>query len=228
MQNVTVACSCGRTMGLDAVRGRGAFRCGCGVRIIVTPQSQKPACVGGDSQRPCGYAASKNADALGVVLCADHLARYQEYLTAIEEGERWGELMKDAWEDSRRALRDGLASRQAWEGDYLAARRKLYQTQSVVYYVRIGDTIKIGVTTNMKARMPQVMPDEILATEPGGPDLERRRHIEFSHLKVRGERFTSGADLLAHVAEVRRQHGAPQMTGYLLADSTSRRLGDAV
>ncbi|WP_157253189.1 hypothetical protein [Nonomuraea typhae] len=228
MRNVTVACSCGRTMGLDAISGAGAYRCGCGVRVTISEKARKPACLGGTADRACEFAASKDSDGVGIPLCADHLASFNAFRETVEDGERWGELMKDAWEDSRRALKEGLASRQAWEGDYLAARRKLYETQSVVYYVRIGDAIKIGVTTNMKARMPQVMPDEVLATEPGDINLERQRQAQFAHLKLRGERFLPGDDLIRHIAEIKRQHGEPKMTGYLLTDSHKHRLGGAL
>ncbi len=216
-------------MGIDAVRGRGAFRCGCGQRVAIIIPSAKATCIGGaPSGDACRIPPTANSQSVGVPLCLDHLKAYQRYLEVIEEGERWGELMKEAWEDSRRALESGQASRRTWEGEYLAARRRLYETQSVVYYVRIGDLIKIGVTVNMKARMPQVMPDEILATEPGGIELERQRQTQFAHLRVRGERFARGEDLLAHIAQIREAHGAPQMTGYLLADSRTRPFGDAL
>lgn len=229
MQDITVRCGCGRTMGLDALRGRGAFRCGCGVRATITLPEKKVGCLGGASpDQACRIAPTASSQEVGIPLCVEHLKAYQQYLEAIEEGERWGELMKDAWEDSRHARTRGLASRLPWESDYLAARRKLYEQQSVVYYVRIRDLIKIGVTTNMKARMLQVMPDEILATEPGGTDLERQRQAQFAHLKVRGERFEQGEDLIAHIAQVREEHGAPHMTGYLLADCRTRRFGDAL
>lgn len=229
MNDVTVLCACGRKMGLDSIRGRGAFRCGCGARVTVVAKARRVACLGGNSSGlACQLATVSKSDEVGIPLCADHLEGYQDYLRTINEGERWGELMKDAWEDSRRARTDGLASRLAWEGDYLAARRKLYSGQSVVYYVRVGDLIKIGVTTNMKARMPQLMPDEILATEPGGPEIERERQAQFAHLKVRGERFKSEADLLDHIAKIREAHGEPQMTGYLLKDTRNKRFGDAL
>ncbi|MFN2636864.1 MAG: hypothetical protein ABR585_07560 [Gemmatimonadaceae bacterium] len=229
MNDVTVLCACGRKMGLDSVRGRGAFRCGCGVRVTVTAPMRKVACLGGNaSGQACQLIPASGSDAVGIPLCADHLEGHQGYLRTVDEGERWGELMKDAWEDSRRARTDGLASRQAWEGDYLAARRKLYSGQSVVYYIRVGDLIKIGVTTNMKARMPQLMPDEILATEPGGPDVERARQAQFAHLKVRGERFEAGPELTGHIAKVRETYGAPEMTGYLLKDRPDKRFGDAL
>lgn len=152
---------------------------------------------------------------LAIPLCFDHLESYRNYLGVVEEGERWADLMKEAWEDSRVAMEKQLASHQPWRENYDAARRRAYSTQSLVYYMRIGDAIKIGVTTNMKARMAQLMPDELLATEPGTDELEKRRHKQFAHLRIRGERFKVTPELMDHVAQIRDAHGEPTVTGYL-------------
>lgn len=81
----------------------------------------------------------------------------------------------------------------------------------VVYYVRRGHVIKIGTTTNLVDRMNVLMPDEILAVEPGDRALERERHLQFATLRVHGnsEHFYPGPDLAAHIAAVRAEHGRP-------------------
>lgn len=71
-----------------------------------------------------------------------------------------------------------------------------------VYYARIGDLIKIGVTLNVPRRIASYPPGaELLAVERGGEDLEGRRHRQFRHLLVsRKEWFRPGQDLLDHIA----------------------------
>lgn len=98
-------------------------------------------------------------------------------------------------------------------------RRQQLKAQSVVYYVRIGDRVKIGFTTNIKQRLSGLRiydADHVLATEPGGRDLERRRHQEFADERVspRHEDFNPSRKLLAHIALVREQHGEPKVTTF--------------
>lgn len=98
------------------------------------------------------------------------------------------------------------------------ARKDAYAKQSVVYYVRIGDHIKIGTTTNVSARLSQLRcdRDNLLATEPGDRTLEQQRHREFAAERIgRRENFNPSPRLIKHIDQVREQHGAPVITGYL-------------
>lgn len=85
------------------------------------------------------------------------------------------------------------------------------QDGGVVYYVRRGSMVKIGTTINMQKRMTAILPDEILATEPGSYSLESRRHRQFRKLRVSGqvEWFHAGPLLQEHVALTRALHGEP-------------------
>lgn len=71
-----------------------------------------------------------------------------------------------------------------------------------VYYVRVGNLIKIGTTGNLRQRLNAYPPgSELLASEPGGTDLEARRHRQFRHLlAARNEWFRPGGDLMDHIA----------------------------
>ncbi|MGW4810540.1 GIY-YIG nuclease family protein [Kitasatospora cineracea] len=82
---------------------------------------------------------------------------------------------------------------------------------SVVYYIRRGNLIKIGTTINLAHRMNALMPDEILAIEPGGKTEEAERHQEFASLRTapRSEYFFPGVALQRHVSQLRLAHGAP-------------------
>lgn len=83
--------------------------------------------------------------------------------------------------------------------------------RSIVYYVKRGDLIKIGTTSAPVKRFEALMPDEILAFEPGDATLETRRHLEFSDCRVtkRGEYFRPSERLTAHIKAVRGEHGEP-------------------
>ncbi|MFM9777081.1 GIY-YIG nuclease family protein [Streptomyces scabiei] len=91
-----------------------------------------------------------------------------------------------------------------------AVRREVMQGP-LVYYIRRGNLLKIGTTRRIRDRMNNLMPDEILALEPGGETLEQQRHEQFAALRVdaRGEYFFPGAALQRHISAVRREHGAP-------------------
>lgn len=74
----------------------------------------------------------------------------------------------------------------------------------VIYYVRFGDKVKIGTTTNLRQRMASIPHDEILATEPGSYELEKIRHAQFGELRhtKRGEWFRYEGSLIEHVAQL--------------------------
>lgn len=96
-------------------------------------------------------------------------------------------------------------------------RARLLEEQSVVYYVRIGDRVKIGFSANLRQRLIALRLDDsaILATEPGGRMLETQRHREFAEERVgRREDFNPSRRLLAHIKSVREQHGRPTITTY--------------
>ena len=80
---------------------------------------------------------------------------------------------------------------------------------AVVYYVRIGDHIKIGFTTQLRERMRALYADplDLLATEPGGRVQEWARHRQFAEERVSPQRelFDPSPRLLAHIVRVASQ-----------------------
>ena len=82
---------------------------------------------------------------------------------------------------------------------------------SIVYYVRRGALIKIGTTVQPRKRFSSLMPDAILAIEPGGRGVERARHCQFMHLRAGTGReyFRDTAELLDHARQVRSAYGEP-------------------
>lgn len=115
---------------------------------------------------------------------------------------------------------DRAARREAARADqetHLEQRAERMKAQSVVYYVRIGDHVKIGYTINLRQRLGalRVDDDALLATEPGGRQLERERHLEFAPERVgKRENFNPSRRLLAHIEAVRERHGEPLITDY--------------
>lgn len=93
----------------------------------------------------------------------------------------------------------------------IPAPRREVAAGSVVYYIRRGTVIKIGTTINLRRRMASLMPDEILAVEPGDTVTERERHQQFKALQAMpgAEYFYPGAALQQHISDLRQRHGAP-------------------
>lgn len=67
-------------------------------------------------------------------------------------------------------------------------------SESVVYAIAAGDSVKIGYTTNLEQRMKAIQstcphPIVCLGTAPGGQLLERALHRQFARHRVYGEWF---------------------------------------
>jgi hypothetical protein len=96
-------------------------------------------------------------------------------------------------------------------------RRQRMDDQSQVYYVRIHDHVKIGYSINMRQRLGalRVNDDALLATEPGGREVEAMRHQQFAAERVgRREDFNPSRRLLAHIEAVKAEHGDPKITSW--------------
>lgn len=87
---------------------------------------------------------------------------------------------------------------------------------SVVYYLGRADTdlVKIGVTQNLHKRLRSISstsrPVHVLATEPGGYYLERKRHHQFRSLRNAGSEWFRKAPVLEeHISVLISEHGVP-------------------
>lgn len=89
------------------------------------------------------------------------------------------------------------------------SRRKDYG-RPTVYYVQVGETIKIGFTIALQRRLAHYPPNRrLLATEPGDYSLESKRHEQFADLRAYGnEWFHPGPKLIAHINTLRKAAGA--------------------
>jgi len=59
----------------------------------------------------------------------------------------------------------------------------------VVYFVRVGDNVKIGTTTNLKGRMQSLYLslEDVVLVVPGGKDVEAAYHERFTECRIHGE-----------------------------------------
>lgn len=93
-------------------------------------------------------------------------------------------------------------------------------TDSVVYYLRRSDLIKIGWSGNLKSRMRALRPDELLAAEPGCMHLETGRHHQFDAHRLPNdgngdEWFSPAPELLAHIELIARMYPTPSLADLL-------------
>lgn len=95
------------------------------------------------------------------------------------------------------------------EGPGISQQALVSASGAIVYYIRRGDLIKIGTTVEPQKRFRSLVPDEILAVEPGGVEEERARHRQFRFLRVRGEYFRDAPELREHIQQVRDLNGDP-------------------
>ena len=81
--------------------------------------------------------------------------------------------------------------------------RKKYATMGEVYFMRFGDRIKIGFSTSLRTRLRVIPHDELLATTPGSRYTEGQTHKRFAHLRLTGEWFSMGEDLMDYIATLK-------------------------
>ena len=132
-------------------------------------------------------------------ICAKHAARVVEYARdraeAAPVADRMSALLSALRQDDRAALGGATPPKHC----------------DVVYYVRVGEHVKIGTTTNLPARLKSYGPSEFLACEPGGLTVERRRHRQFAaDLAAGREWFRPSPPLMAWIEAVRDEHPQPK------------------
>ena len=91
----------------------------------------------------------------------------------------------------------------------------------VVYYIKHGNRIKIGTSSNWKLRMQALPHDELLALEPGSRGLEAKRHAQFSGNRIRRSEWFDITDRLTqHIATVREDN--PKLSRMIQAHNADR------
>ena len=115
--------------------------------------------------------------------------------------------------DGQKAVSAYLAERADWHLE----RNAEWRSDSLAYFIRCGQYIKIGVAASPRFRLDTIRNTggvlaprgldlstaELLATEPGGFDRERELHDKFSHLRHTGEWFTKAPELIEYIESIR-------------------------
>ena len=136
-------------------------------------------------------------------------------------------LMRSTWQITKRhgSLRARLVAdllecqNEDYVSDVHAALLGVFERESrrsrgvmdCVYYLKVGDLIKIGYSSNLRRRLVAYPPDSVLlAACPGTRDDEQAVHRELgSHLALNREWFHPSDDVLAKIASVLAEHGDP-------------------
>lgn len=86
--------------------------------------------------------------------------------------------------------------------DHVRRPRRAGLHESIVYYMALGDTIKIGTTRNIITRQVILGSPQLVAVERGDRSDEFTRHEAFAALRVRGEWFRYVDPLRSYVDAV--------------------------
>lgn len=135
----------------------------------------------------------------------------------LELGRTGGELrnLSDPDEDTvRMAVRVGRARYERIRAQAPQQPRRTSARENAngwIYYIRRSAMVKIGTTVNLRTRMAALLPEEVLAVEPGSHAKEAELHRRFRALRVPGQRewFYAGRELQVHVEEVLDANGPP-------------------
>lgn len=107
-------------------------------------------------------------------------------------------------EDDIRRLRAAIAEEAVRRA--IGPRPLRSERVGYVYFIEGGDRIKIGYTTNGRARRKKMLTDapvdlKLLHIESGTFRVEKMLHRQFAELRVRGEWFRKTPELLAFIEQ---------------------------
>jgi hypothetical protein len=148
----------------------------------------------------CGSPMERNAP-LG--LCSAHLLAAYEWVArdvgitdvlpspCLACGSRLGVRYPSGW----------LCATCEWRLGDIPDGERMPHRVDVVYYLRFRDRIKIGTSSNPRARLAQLRFDELVAFERGGRATEHRRHLQFASHRFTGSEWFHAHDALTrHIA----------------------------
>lgn len=77
-----------------------------------------------------------------------------------------------------------------------------------IYYLQVGEHLKIGYTTDLQRRVREYPPTaRLLARHHGTPDDEKELHARFAAFRTSGrEWYLDVPEIRAHIGEVNEQH----------------------
>ena len=144
--------------------------------------------------------------------CADHTQWRDTPVCPEHAALMWKTFEEHTSEAHRRVIRgdhrEAAAEIRAGEAATKTRKRITSNRPGSIYYLRVGDRVKIGFTTDLYQRMMQYPPNsELLALHPGTPALEKEMHQDFSrHLADGREWFHPNPELDAHIQKVQAKY----------------------
>lgn len=99
----------------------------------------------------------------------------------------------------RRVIQSGQRD---YEHDLGLKPRPVGRHEPIIYYMALGDLVKVGTSRNLAGRLNDLNPQSILAVERGGPREEKQRHALFDGLRVHGEWFRYEDPLMSYIHAV--------------------------
>lgn len=131
-------------------------------------------------------------------ICANHAVRIKNRIEELDQQaiQRQMPAFKKRMDEQLDEQIERLKANKPQRDDFLEQAPEHW-----VYYVKNGDQIKIGFTTNLSQRLRQYPPNvEILGVEYGDEDLEKQRHEQFSaYLAYGREWFRDTQEIRDHI-----------------------------
>lgn len=93
-----------------------------------------------------------------------------------------------------------------------ATRDERMSAPGTIYYLRVGDHIKVGYASHLESRLAAYPPTaELLATHPGTLRDEQALHKRFTTHRVAGrEWYAPATPILEHIDTIIAHHGKPK------------------
>lgn len=143
-------------------------------------------------------------------LCQDHILAIW---ATVEQDMKSDGLTLD---EVINAAAEAIRQRERDDAEVLKAsaermKRELDARPGDVYYIQVGDRVKIGHSKDVQKRLASYPPNStVLAYHPGSRADERRMHQKFKAYLVEGrEWFRDCGEIRDHIAAVVAEHGKP-------------------
>lgn len=155
------------------------------------------------------YHCTNRSGFLDSPFCDDCMWKLWAHMEGTQPEEK-KELARRGWfEEIHRLEAEAHAGMDAAKEERRRRAKEEFMTwPGTIYYLRVGNLIKIGYTVDISQRKRQYPPNsELLATHPGTRETERQMHHRFLHRIAQGrEWFTPCEELDQHIAKVREKY----------------------
>lgn len=142
-------------------------------------------------------------------ICADH---------ALDVAQWWAVMAdeQDQFTMKQAAIADRIHRDRKRAADEAKQKESRRDHPGWIYYLLVGDRIKIGYTVDVKRRLRDYPPDTpLLALHPGTKATEKDMHNRFAGSRTAGrEWFLDTAEIREHIKQVIDQFGEPDRARY--------------